>query len=236
MPPGGIERQPGGLLATTDGPHRDDAELSRIDHREAALVLEVHVDSALAVRDRKLGFGIQRDGADDGVGPGIDGGGVATAPVEGEHALAGGIVEDRVGVLAGGLDLLQPCERVQIKHHDEARAPDADVPAAEVRCQRDPVHARGIGDLAGHCQLVGIDHQHARAVRDEQAMTTGFQSEVVPALVPRQGHLVGNAVLRAGVRVRRARQQQRGDERRESHGSLLGFTGHAAGGCFPACQ
>src|SRR5256886_13127170 len=70
MPPGGIERQPGGLLATTDGPHRDDAERSRIDHREAALVLEVHVYAALAVRDRKLGFAIQRDAADHGVGPG----------------------------------------------------------------------------------------------------------------------------------------------------------------------
>src|SRR5256885_262029 len=128
LPPGGIERQPGGLLATTDGPHRDDAELSRIDHREAALVLEVHVDAALAVRDRKLGFGIQRDGADDGVGPGIDGGGVAAAPVEREHALAGGIGADGVGGLPRGLDRLEPRGRLQIYIPDVARAPCARLP------------------------------------------------------------------------------------------------------------
>src|SRR5256884_8609837 len=90
MPPVGIEGEPRRLFAAGDRPDRQYAQLARIEHGQAVPVLEVHVETAPAVRHGELGLGIGGEGADDLIGPGIDRGDGAPAAVEGVDVPGGG--------------------------------------------------------------------------------------------------------------------------------------------------
>src|SRR5437899_11417647 len=68
MPPVGIEGEPRRLFAAGDRPDRQYAQLARIEHGQAVPVLEVHVDTAPAVRHGELGPGIEGERADDLIG------------------------------------------------------------------------------------------------------------------------------------------------------------------------
>ena len=72
---------------------------------DRALVLEVHKHVALAVERRLLGLAAKRHRADDLFGRGVNRGRIGAPAVEGENALGLRIVNDGVGVFAGGLDL-----------------------------------------------------------------------------------------------------------------------------------
>src|SRR5207253_11238903 len=105
---------------------------------------------------------------------------------------------------------------LQIEYYDQPRAPGADIAAIELGGERDPVHAGRIGDPAGHRELPGVDDQHVRAVRDEQPVTLGFESQVVPALIARKRYLVSEAITRRGTGAcRDGRQEQHACERSE---------------------
>ncbi len=70
----------------------------RIEMMELGGVLVVHIDRALAVSDGEFGPAAQSYRADNRAIRGVDRGGVFAAAVEGEDALADGIVDDGVGI------------------------------------------------------------------------------------------------------------------------------------------
>src|SRR4029077_8275540 len=126
-------------LTAADRPHGKDAQGARVNHRETVLVLEIHVDTALAVGACKLGFGIQRYGANDFVAHRINGGRVAAATVESEYTPRRRVIDDGIGVLAGGLDVLEMRERLEVEHDDRAGGARARLAASEIGCERDAV-------------------------------------------------------------------------------------------------
>ncbi len=103
-----VDRQPGWLFTAREWPNRQDRELLGIDHRKAALVLEVHEHMPCPVGRCELRFGVQRDGAQDGMGFGIDGRRVAASAVERENTVRSGLVKNGIGIGTRDLDLRDP--------------------------------------------------------------------------------------------------------------------------------
>jgi hypothetical protein len=102
---------------------------------------------------RELGLAAQGDGGRHRAARRVDCGRVLAAPVEGEDAAGGRLVDDGVGILAR-LGLAELLESLQIEYRDRARAPVARKSAAQLRGEGDAVDALGVRDLA--CRGVGV--------------------------------------------------------------------------------
>ncbi len=194
-----VDGEAGRIFASGDRPGLDHRGFFRVDAGHFMGVFDVHEDRALPVGGGKLGLAGQRDVADHGVFHGIDGGGVLAASVKGEDPFAGFVVEDRVGILrAFQFDACGFLERLKIEDRDGVLASVAGEALAQVLRQRDTVDARRVGDVTHHRALVGIDHHHVCAARDEQPLARGIEGQIVPAAVAAQRELLFDVELRLG--------------------------------------
>src|SRR5712664_772256 len=150
-------------------------------------VFAVDEDGAFAVGDREFGLIAERNGAGDGAVRGVDDRGVFAAAVEGENALAGGVVEDGVGIGVGlcGADRFQG---FQVKDDRGVGAACADKAAAEGGGYGDAVHALGVGDVAFDGVGVGIHDDDVRTVRNVNAAGVAIDQEIIPAFIPGHGN------------------------------------------------
>jgi hypothetical protein len=126
-----VDGEAGRFFATGQRPLRCDGESTCIDGREAVAILQVDEHASGAVVHREFRFGIQRDGAHHLVLRGIDGGDVAAAAVEREHALRRRLVQDCVRIVASGLDLREAGQRQQVEHDDAGCSARAHVAMAQ---------------------------------------------------------------------------------------------------------
>src|SRR6266849_5498775 len=99
---------------------------------------------------------------------GVEYGRVLSTPIEREDMLRAGVVENRIGVIAGRLHFCDGRELVQVEYGHRSAAAVADEAATEVGSQRDSVHALGLGNCSDDLASLDIDYFDAIAVRHEQ--------------------------------------------------------------------
>src|SRR5258708_35157410 len=170
---------------------------------ELGSVCAVDVDGALAIRDGEFRLAAERDCSGDGAGRGVDGGGICATTVESENALAGGVVDDGVGIGVGlyGADRFQ---RFEIEDGDGVRAAIADETATEAGSDGDAVHALRVGNVAFDGVGVGVHDHGVRAVRDVDAAGGAVDVDIGPAVLAGDGNgrddvIAGGAGLCSGV-------------------------------------
>src|SRR5581483_5459955 len=124
-------------------------------------------------------------------------------------AMRGRLVENGIGVLAGW-DASDHGKGLQLEDDDRVGAAGADVAAPQIVRERDTVDPRRVADLAGQDELAAVHDLDLRAMRHEYPRAGGVKSQIVPALVPREGNLVCQVVARRGIGSDRSRTDQCG--------------------------
>ena len=128
------------------------------------------------------------------------------AAVHGEDALADGIVDDGVGILAG-LDLAADRQGLGVEDGHGVGATVADEAAAEFRRKRDAVHTGSVGNVAYHLAAGRIEHDDVGRARDVEAARAGVEGQVVPAALAAQGNFLEEVIAGSGKDRRRGQQQ-----------------------------
>ena len=214
-----IDGQPRGRLAGRDRPLALHTHRSRVELRHRILVLQVHEQLPVSRGNAELRTRPELDIAEPFSRDGIDRGGGMRVAVEGEDALGRRVVQNGI-VVRGHHRVAEHSERLEIEHRDGAVRPRRG--EAVTRFIREghavgPIQTR---DLPEHFSAVGVDHDDAVLVRDEQPMAHGVEGEVVPAPVAGEPETTGNVVgLRCGGKHGAAEQDGPGDEcsRRSVH-------------------
>src|SRR5215831_19549619 len=107
------------------------------------------------------------------------------ASIERKHPFGGWIVQNRVGMVAH-LHLAQALQRLRIEDVDHALPAGADEAFAELRRERNTVHAGCIRDLAFQLAGVDINHHDARRTGNVEAAGSAVDSEVIPSSLSTQ--------------------------------------------------
>ena len=162
-----IDRQSSRLLARSQRPARLHFQFAGIERHEFTLVFNVDEDFAFFVTDRKLRFPIHFDRAHDLAFGGVDRGDIIAPAVEGEDALARGIVKNRVRILAN-LNLVERFQSLQIENSHGSFATIADEAAAELRGQGNAMHAGSVRDIADGLSGLRVDHDDVGGSRNIQ--------------------------------------------------------------------
>src|SRR6266446_4205506 len=157
-------------------------ELLRVEVDDLRGVLNVDEDAALAVGDGEFWLAAESECDGDGAVSGADGGGVLAASVQGEDALGNRVVDDGVGIGAGG-DGAEGLERLEVENGDVVGAAVADVAAAEIGNDSDAVDALGVRNIALDRVGICIHDDDMRGVRDVDAACISVNRDVIPALV-----------------------------------------------------
>jgi hypothetical protein len=132
------------------------------------------------------------------------------AAVEGINLLVSRLVDD--GVRAGvSVDFCKRRQRLQIHHTDFGLRTVAAEAFAELGRDGEPVHTRGVGDVADHGVGIEIHDNDVGAVRDIQPACLRIDRQIVPAGVACDRDLFdemvcGRRVFRRGDRGRAGQQ------------------------------
>src|SRR5467141_877671 len=177
-----VQRETGRRFARRERPAVVAVEVMRIEMMELGGVLVVHIDRALAVSDGEFGPAAQSYRADNRAIRGVDRGGVFAAAVEGEDALADGIVDDGVGIRVC-FDGAEGLQRLEIEDGYIVRTAVAGEAAAEIGSDGDSMDALGVGDVANNGVGVRIENDDVRAARDVDAAGVTINENVIPAAV-----------------------------------------------------
>src|ERR1700740_2838024 len=191
-------------------------ETLRIEMVEVGSVLVVDVNGAFAVSSSEFGFAIQGDGADHGAIGGVDGGGILAAAIEGEDALADGVIKDGVGI-AVGLNGANGLESFEVEDRDSIGAAVAGEAAAAVGSVGDAVSALCVGDVADDGVAVCIENHRVSAAGDVDAASVAIHVDVVPTALATHGD--GLADVIAGAGRRRSGSVQESYSRKDDHNS-----------------
>src|SRR5437879_10345719 len=102
---------------------------------------------AVLVAEREFGFTVEFDRARDSALLGVDCGDIMAAAIEGEHALAGAIIKNGVGILSG-FDLVQRLQCVQIENANDPFTAITDVAPAKFLGEGNAMHAGCIRNVS----------------------------------------------------------------------------------------
>src|SRR6266852_2013522 len=127
---GDVHGEAGRRFARRERPVVEFLEALRIEMMELGGILVVHIESALTVGDSEFRLAAKSNGADHRAIRGVDGSGVFAATVEGEDALADGVIKDGVGI-GVGLDRADGLESFEVEDSDRVGAAVAGEAAAE---------------------------------------------------------------------------------------------------------
>src|SRR6266852_598569 len=161
--------------------------LLRVDLDELGGVLVVHEDAAFAIGDGEFRFAAESERAGDGAVGGVDGSGVLAAAIEGEDALADGVVDDGVGIgirfnCADGL------QRLDVEDGYIVRTAVTGEAAAEVGGDGDAVNALRVWDAANDFVRIRVQHNNLGGVRHVDATGVAVHIDVVPAAFAADGN------------------------------------------------
>src|SRR5581483_8200632 len=170
-----------GLLAGSERPLRFHFHLVGIDGGKFAFVFDVHEHGAFGIAGSEFGFAVEFDGGKNFAFIGVDHAGILAAAVEGEDSFGGGIIEDSIGIIADFDLRSHRRERFDVENGDGAFTPVAGKAFSEIRSERDAVNAGRVGNIAYRFARLGIEDDHVRATRDENAVRIGISGEIVPA-------------------------------------------------------
>ena len=189
------------LFAGRERPTGKDGELAGIQFGHRAFIFKIDEDVPVLVRLRKLGLPIQGDCACNRVRLRVNRRRVVARAVEAEDTFRGGVVDDRVRVLADR-NLFQHFEGFKVENRDGRSATVARVTLVQVLDQSDVVHARRVGDVADHRARVGVHDHHVRRARDEETVSLRVEGEGVPAALAAEFELLHNVIARRRLRLR----------------------------------
>src|SRR4029077_8896184 len=114
-------------------------------------------------------------------GCGVDGSGVIAPAVKREHALRRGVINDRVRVLAGGLDFGERFQSLQIVYRDGVRPAVAGVALAQVRRKSRAMNALRIRQIADYFAADLLTDHNMSAPGNVEAMFIGIHSQIIPS-------------------------------------------------------
>src|SRR5207247_10957564 len=115
----------------------------------------------------EFGFAVQFYCAGDSSLGRVDCGDIMAAAIESEHALAGAIVKNCVGIFSG-FDFGQSLQRIQIENTDGAFTAITDVASAKFLGEGDAMHAGCIRNVSNGLAGIRIDHDDMGGARDEK--------------------------------------------------------------------
>src|SRR5881296_3456814 len=188
-----IDGQPCGRLAGRERPLAFHSHRSRVELRHRILVLQIHEQFPVSRRNAELRTRPELDIAEPFSRDGIDRGGGMRVAVERENALGRRVVQHGI-VVRGHHRVAEHSWRLEIEHRDGAVRPRRG--EAVTRFIREghavgPIQTR---DFPEHFSAVGVDHDDAVLVRDEQPMAHGVEGEVVPPAVAAERVAAGDVV------------------------------------------
>src|SRR5260370_6182488 len=153
----------GRLVAGVERPLLAGDHLLRINSHHGALVFQVDVYVACAVRRGELRAPAQLNGTVDTASPPVDHCRIGGAPVESEYALGCGVVDDCVRIPPGG-SFTGSLHGLQVEDLDLVGAASADEAAIQVRGHRDAVHPRRVRNAAEPGSTIEIEHFNLRTM------------------------------------------------------------------------
>src|SRR5882724_5478022 len=163
------------------------SDLLRVDLDELGSVLVVYEDAALAVRNGEFRFAAESERAGDGAIGGVDRRGVLAAAIEGEYALADGVVDDGVGIVVR-FDCADGLQRFEVEDGYIVRAAVAGKAAAEFGSDGDAVNALRVRDAADDFVRIRVQHDDLSGVRHVDAASVAVHIDVVPAAFAADGN------------------------------------------------
>src|SRR5207244_5746932 len=104
---------------------------------------------------------------------------IMAAAIEGEHALAGAIIKNGVGILSG-FDLVQRLQCVQIENANGPFTAITDVAPAKFLGEGNAMHAGCIRNVSNGPAGIGVDHNDVGGARDEELEWGRMEREIMP--------------------------------------------------------
>ena len=197
----------------------DDRALAGVDHRDFVLVLNVDVDSALAVGGAEFERAANRYGADDLRRHRIDDADAAVAGVHHPQALGRRVVNHRVGLLAGGDRRPHLARRAVEDQRRVGRAIGRDDFGASRDCEC-RMAALGRHQSVSDAARDKIDRHDRVGTRDVKAVVNRIDARRVPAAVSALV-LTDHGIDRCGGRDWRGNQPQGNIQRLQHDNSLV---------------
>src|ERR1700730_15952217 len=170
-------------------------DLLRVDLDELGSILVVHEDVAFAVGDGEFGFAAKSERASHGAIGRIDGCGVLAPTIEGENALADGIVDDGIRIDVG-LNRTDGLQRFQVEDGYIVRTAVAGEAATEFGSDGDAMNALGVCDIANDFERIRVQHDNLGSVRDVDAASVAVYIDVIPAAFTADGNSIDPFVSR----------------------------------------
>src|SRR5579862_8219910 len=164
-----------------------------VDLQELAFIFKIIEDVSFAICRRVFRSAAEVDGACDFTAGCIDRGCTIAAAVKCEHALSGGIIDDRVRLLPGG-NFRDRLQRLQVENQHGRCLPVADESTTELGSDGNSLHPGRLRDIAHDAERVDVDYLNLRSVRNIKTARPGVDCKVVPTAGSRNWDLLDNRV------------------------------------------
>ncbi len=176
----------------------DDFHQGGIDHGHLILVDKIDVGFAFAINGNALWLAAEIDRgvglAGSGIDIRLDRDQQARIAAGGEHAIAGGVEFDVIGII-GGFDASEHGIGGEVKDDDRSSAAVADEAAVDLGDDCDAVGALLPGYVSQGLAGLGIDDQRVGGARDEEALGCGVDCDQVIATGPSDRESLDHAVV-----------------------------------------
>ena len=147
----------------------------------------------------------------------LDGAGAVVSTVEHPDALPSRVVDDGVGILAGG-NIRDRLERPQVEGHDLALAAAGNKTAVQVSGQRHSVHPFHAADFGNQFSGIGVHHHDTIRACDVSPARVRIDREIIPAPDAAKGKSIGDLVYRRACNLCGGdRQRNHRQAKQDSH-------------------
>jgi hypothetical protein len=178
-----IEGQSGWLFSRVNTPNLFHFQGSRADTCYFALVFNIHVNPPVAVGDGKFRFTVERDRRNYLVCLSIDHGGICSPSVKGKYFAAERIIEYRIRILSGRINLVEEFKSLQVNNGNRRFSAVAYKRLVQVSSDCHPVNTFSTGNGRQQLTVTLTDYIHHIAMRNEDPASRLIDRKVIPSAV-----------------------------------------------------